>query len=268
MTSRKAKLTHSGAKLIVTAFTIGCSAIVLSVPTPIAPHRPTLSTSTHTYPFERVDSDNAKRVRELYLTQGHAEAGGGESNDTFDARRDEMKKAVSTLSKEDIGNLRNQAIHELLPTLARLQSSGESTTADDNGILGSFPKMLARYGLAQNGQLRASDFVVQSLFKARWNSIHHLPLTDGFSDAEHYAYSGWLAIESAQPIQVRQEALAKLEQLKSTPQMKADLLETKAYMAFQQKSYAEAATWYNKAFEATASNRLRNHALFAQRLAL
>ncbi|MEM1417670.1 MAG: hypothetical protein AAGH15_22420, partial [Myxococcota bacterium] len=124
--------------------------------------------------------------------------------------------------------------------------------------LGSFPRMLARYGLAREGALVAPRLVTRSLFKATVNGLLQRELTAGFSAVELQAYWGWLAFSEAAPVDQRRGALTRFREAGGDVTRS---LELEAWLAFRSGTFAEAAELYERLADATGSQRARNHAL-------
>ena len=79
--------------------------------------------------------------------------------------------------------------------------------------LGGLVPALERYDMVRSGQQVAPDFVVRTVFKARWNGAHARPLTEELSPVELRAYWGWLALEAVSaPLPRRLEAVTAYTQ--------------------------------------------------------
>ncbi|MEM6958645.1 MAG: hypothetical protein AAF645_23380, partial [Myxococcota bacterium] len=197
----------------------------------------------------------AEALWTLYEAQGRAEAGEGESEDDFAQRRRDLRTAVAAVeasardSNSDgaadgttLRELRGRVSHGLGPALA-----GERS--DEEAFLGTFPRMLERYG-------HPPSFVARTLFVARFNGIVDRPLTEGMSDVELQAYWGWLVFGAEDaPMPQRLSALTPYEDAGG------EASEARAWLALRAGDALRAARLYGAAAEASGSLRLRNYAL-------
>jgi len=201
--------------------------------------------------------DRVARLRTLYEQQGRAEVF-GDHESAAQSREVSFVTLVAELRRAGgaraIAGVRARAMSDLEPALG-----GRQPPDRRDAVLGSFPRMLERYGLARGGRIVAPSFVVRTLFKARWNAVHRLPPTDGFARAELRAYHGWLALraESA-PITARIDAAAAYGRAGGE---RAD--EARGVLLFRAGRAEEAADAFVEAYERSGSWRLRNHGLAA-----
>lgn len=258
-------MTTSGARLILGATAAGCVGVLLSIPQAVVPREgPGLwldagairdVVSAEDAADAPDESEATQRLLELFGDQGVAEAGEGESREEFAAREREIMTTLASLMADDEAateGLRAQAMRRLEPALA-----GELSGEEEQRVLGTFPRMLERYGAAVNGAVLAPDFVVRTLYKARWNAIHRRELTEGFAPVELQAYWGWLVFHAhGAPLARRVEGLARYEAADGEG---GD--EARAYLAFLNGESARASADYAALHEKSGSLRARNHAL-------
>lgn len=262
------RVTASGTRLIVAAMAAACCAVLLALPQAVFPREgPGLALDPGAVrevlrreeQLEPVAGPEVERLAELYGAQGRAETSEGEPREEFEARVRALAEAVEALraraGDEALAALRAQALRELEPALA-----GELDPSEEEAFLGSFPRMLERYGAMKDGRLVAPFFVARTLFKARWNSIHRLPLTDGFAPIELQAYHGWLALHAHDaPAAQRLAALEAYAEAGG-----AGVAEARAYFAALAGRPAEAVVRYGELWEEHGDLRARNHALAIQ----
>lgn len=182
---------------------VSCTLTLLALPRAVPPvHLPALGVhSLDTSRLLRRDravgaktppSDEARALVSLYESQGLAEAGALKVEDIREAgarRRAETKQAVEALlRKHGQGGL----VALQARALSRLKAAldGRGTQQERQAVLGSFPRMLERYGLVQNSKALAPYPIIRTLFKARWNFIHGLPAVETFSREEQQLYFG------------------------------------------------------------------------------
>lgn len=258
--------------MIVAVSAAGCAGLLLTLPQAVVPTGP----PELVFPPGALDSveerdrelaasvragDASDRLRALVREQGRAEVAEGESEEAFAARREAVAAVVQEIVEsegvEAIAALRAEAVLGLDDAL-----DGRLDREEEEAALGSFPRMLDRYGAHAEGVQVAPPLVVRALFAARWNAIAGRELTEGFSDEELAAYWGWLALgaEDAPP-QMRAEALAAYARAGGP-----NASEAQAWEAFARGDMVQAAALYRRASESTGDLRLRNHALAAQAL--
>ena len=188
-------------------------------------------------------------VWELYRSAGLAETTTESERQRQDRTR-AMRAAVAQLDDETVAGLRRRALDAMTVALNnRLDSH------DERAALGSFPATTERYGVFVAGEPAAPPFVVRTLFIGRWNAIVGNELTEGMSDTELEAYWGWLALEAPDPpASLWVQAVTALDSI--APERAA---EARAWQAFTEGDYAEAAAFYEALGE--HSLRYRNYAL-------
>ncbi len=261
---KKSSVTPAGSRLILASVAAGCAAVLLLLPRPVAPlSGPSLSLSDselgtlNTFPSADVElSEAATGALSLYRQQGEVEAGAGESREDFASRARRLEEVGTQLSEDDLNALRNHLLSKMIPALR-----GELGAEEENALLGSFPRVLERYGASRDGETIAPPWVLRALFMARFHHIFRLEPTRDFSEAEQKAYWGWLALYSeGAPAELRLGAANRLEVLGQ------DVAELRAWLSYGQEDYHRASGAYFDLSEATGSIRARNHALAAQAL--
>jgi hypothetical protein len=264
------RLTDSGAKLIVTTVAGGCAAVVLALPQPIDP---TETPSVQLDPaavaeVRRADREVAspmpsgkkvEQLRELFAEQGRAEYQRGEPVGTAERRLSRLRRTLRRVQAKHgdraVRSLRAHAVHGLRDAL-----EGRMPSAKRQGVLGSFPRMLDRYGMRDSsGRLAVPFFVVRTLYKASWNAIGGLELTAGFEPVEKRAYWGGLALHARKaPVRRRLRALKRYEGLGG-----ARVAEARGVLLFKAERYGGAREWLQRAHDAAPNFRVRNHMLAA-----
>lgn len=204
------------------------------------------------------DAPDVAELRALFLEQGRAEVGEGETAETFQARGQTLlQKARSVRSAhgtEALHALRAEAMQALAPAMA-----GELEQDEEEARLGSFPRMLERYGVTVGGEVRAPKRVVRALYLARWNAIHRLELTDGMAREDEQAYWGWLALHAEDaPLARREEAARRFLAAGGHAANEAV-----GIYALRRGRPTEASERFARAHEMTGSFRVRNHGLAA-----
>lgn len=210
--------TPSGARLVVTVVAGACAALVLVMPRPVPSRElpPLVLTGPAVDEVLARDAaavapsgELAERVRRLVDEQGRAEVGEGEPTDVYEARLRDLRAAAAELARtegeEALDALRAEATGDLSRALA-----GELAREREEAVLGSFPRMLERYGATREGEVVAPSFVVRVLFAARFDAIVRGNPTARLSPVEQRAYWGWLALaERPVPAPLRERALAE-----------------------------------------------------------
>ncbi len=213
-------MSESGVKLVLWTVAAGLIVALLAVPQPVDPWElPSLvlDRNTAAQQVERTESlgatfersEEAVELERQFLEHGIAELNPPYGKVDFDTRQAHIHHAVRSLVEahgpESLAVMRASAVNDV----ARLVDSRESLDQRDQGALGGFVQMLERYGAIDDGVLIAPPLTIRSLYKARWNLIHRLPATSGFSEIERQAYWGWLALHGwGAPLQERVNALA------------------------------------------------------------
>ncbi|MFW6085963.1 MAG: hypothetical protein ACODAG_02065 [Myxococcota bacterium] len=195
-------------------------------------------------------------LERLLAAQGRAEVGPGESPRAFQERQAALSEAADRVRRTH-GDGALPALRARATGRLAAASAGTLEPKARDGLLGSFPKMLERYGLVVGGERIAPFFVERTLFKARWNTLVHRPPTDGFARAEARAYWGWLALHAGgADVQMRVAALDHYEAADGTR-----VNEARAVLAHRAGRSTEAARWLDRAVSRHGGLRLRNHAL-------
>lgn len=272
MASDKVKsreLSGPGTRLILTTVAAGCAAVVLSLPQGVLPRSapplrfdPAAVNAARTATSEAADTaagwESDSPLWALYEAQGLAEIGEGESEEEFETRSRSIQTTVAEAREEGgdeaIVALRAQVVEGLDGAL-------RGDRDDEGAFLGSFPRMLERYGAMQEGERVAPDIVLRALFAARFNGILGLELTEGLSDVELQGYWGWLALGAVDvPKERRGQALGAYVEAGGL-----DGDEALGWFAYEDGDYASAARFYGRGGDA-GNLRLRNHAIACQSL--
>jgi len=202
--------------------------------------------------------DLARAVVEMVATLGRAEAGAGIPRREAQRGALQLRSAVHSLRQDDgeeaVAALRARATLRLEDAL-----SGELDEEEARGLLGSFPEMLERYGLTEDGERVAPPFAVRTLFVARWNTLVGLDPTDGMAGVERQAYWGWLAL-SATGVEPRAR-LGAAERYAEAGGARAE--EARAVLLYQAGRFGAAQRAFSALFEEEGSVRYRNHSLAA-----
>ncbi len=254
--------------IVATCFLVTLLILPRAVPPEYLPALPVNYTATSTLiahdkalAHQKALSPEAKTLIELYEEQGLAEAGLLEVEDIQNAaamRRNQIKQGVHTfILKHGALGLRALQAH----TLSQLKSALVHPEKRENqALLGSFPRMLERYGLQVDGKCIAPYPVIRTLFKARWNFIHERAPTDSFTLEELRNYHGWLIMHAPNVSMERKfEAFTFYKQAGGS---RAN--ETLGTLLYQNGQYARAFQAFSKAYMNSGALRLRNHAFAAQ----
>ena len=279
---RALRLTPSGARLTVTIIGCACSIAVLTLPKAVLPSEmPRVQVSPGAF-AAAVARDEAlaaaaptgpaaDRLRLLLDVQGNAEAGTAESMEETEERSRALRRLRALIEQEGAGDgepeagqdgqperiraaLRAQAVLRFWPALR-----GEAEDAEERATLGSFPRMLDRYGAVRDGRLIAPRLVIHALYKARFNHLVGVEPTDGFDAEELRAYWGWAAThapESRPALRrraVRQYAMAD----------ESNAREIVAVDAVRDGRPAVASRMFTRLYEDTGLLRYRNYSLGA-----
>jgi hypothetical protein len=270
--SRRTSFGDAGVRLLVLVAVPAMAAVWMVMPRPVRPVEPPslvlageevaeVTARDETPPEPAPESEAVRLLLRLVREQNLAEVGTGEPPGTLRRRQATVRQAVVDVVREHgawaIDALRSAAVRELWPAMAgSVKESAEQEEID--AILGSFPRMVRRYGLWVNGHRVAPRFVVRTLFKARWNALLGLETTEGFAPVERQAYWGWLALHAggADPA-LRLDALTRYAEVGG-----ARTEEARAVLLLEAGHTAEAAAHMTRAHEAGGGLRLRNHALW------
>lgn len=252
-----------------------CAFVVLSLPRAVSPRPPLMFPADAERELPRTLVEEAQRahavasydgvaferLQRLEAEQGRSEVGPGEPPGVAAERALGLQRLLSLVEREHEGAivaLRAAALAQLWPALR-----GELDTQREQEVLGSFPRILERYGAARDGRRVAPKSVVHAMFKARWNVLHGLEPGDGFSPAEARAFWGWAASQRGTGGEaVRLEAIAGYAAADGPATR-----ELQAYGAYQEGAFARAARLYQELFDETGILRHRNHARAALILA-
>ena len=170
-------------------------------------------------------------------------------------RRQALAAAMDALREAEgpdvVRRIRAADLERLEPAL-----HGEIPEPERVEVLGGFTRMMHRYSMLDEERQTAPRFVVRTVFKARWNAMHGLELTDGFSPVEARAYFGWLALHAdGAPVQQRVDAL---DTYAAAGGSRAE--EARAVLLFDEGRLDEAAEAFAEAYRESPTFRLRNHA--------
>lgn len=266
-TKKGPSATFLGSALLVVAC---ASAItVLAVPRPVAPTElPPLVLSAsdvnrvlrederlaHTAP----DDLHARALVTLMHAQGQAEVTPGETPADAMQRESNLRAVVNDVrassGESGLKALRASAVQELLAVFERHEDDLET-----DRVLGSFPRILERYGLTVDGRLVAPIFVVRTLYKARWNSICRLEPTYALTNVEKRAFYGWLAL-AAHGAPPRERAVA-LTNYQRAGGIRGE--EALGVLAYTDHEFSRAEEIFRHSYVTTRNVRYRNHALAA-----
>lgn len=198
------RLTPSGGRLLVTVVGAACAIVVLTIPQASLPaEMPALEVDGDAFEAalrrdtelaaSPIEGPLAERLRSLLDEQGRAEAGRPEPVEAEEERRLALRRLRALIEREGEveerrASLRASAAVRLWPALR-----GQLEHDAEQAVLGSFPRMLARYAAARDGRVVAPYLVVHAMYKARFNFLVGVDPTDGFTQSEKHAYWGWVA---------------------------------------------------------------------------
>lgn len=156
------------------------------------------------------DSEDAGRLRSLFIDHGLSEVNPPYTKIDYDSRQVEIHHAVAALKErhgpEAFGAMRARAVDDFILIFGN--GAHRNETENETGAIGGFREILEKYGAIYREILIAPEMTVRALYKARWNLIHRVPAMTGFSDIELQAYWGWLALHGwGVPLSERVEAL-------------------------------------------------------------
>lgn len=196
----------------------------------------------------------AEERRRLYREANVAEDEAREPPSRARQRREQLVAALAAIAPDDEARAAVRA-----SDLARLEPAlrGELPAGERPAELGGFVAMMRRYGLAHGDRQSAPRFVVRTLFKARWNTLHDRELTEGLSPVELSAYHGWLALRGeGAPGELRLEALEAYAAASG-----ASVAEARGVLLYDLERFEDAREAFDQAYAEVPSFRLRNHAL-------
>lgn len=214
-------MSESGLKLIAWLVAAGMIGATLAIPQPVDPwEMPSLVLDRtaasdavqvdRSLAAEALDTSAAETLRTLFLDHGRAEANPPYERLAFDDRQTTIHRAIETLTTKHgvpaLAAMRANAVEEF----SRVFAEGSQEARDDYevGVLGGMRGVLDSYGALHDGVLVAPPLTARVFYKARWNSVHRRPFTEGFAPVELQAYWGWLALHGwGKPLDEREDAL-------------------------------------------------------------
>jgi hypothetical protein len=252
----------------VTTVAASCAFVLLAMPRAVPPRPPLVFPADAEQQLAGTLAEEAElaravegysgpafeRLARLEAEQGRSEVGPGEPPGVASERALGLRRLVSLVEQQHEGAtqaLRAAALVKLWPALR-----GELEPTQEQEVLGSFPRILERYGAARDGRRLAPKSVVHAMFKVRWNVLHGLEQGDGLSPAEARAFWGWAAAHGPAGDQALRLQAIRGYAAAEGPATR----ELVAYGAYAEGSYARAARLYQELFEQTGSLRQRNHA--------
>ncbi len=208
-----------GVKLVVWIMGAALAGTTLAIPQPVDPwempslvlDRTAVSDAIaldEALALEQPDSDETRTLRALFLDHGRAEATPPYEVTEYDRRQAAIYGAreqfIAKHGESAIEAMRSHAVEQFIEVF---DADGEPE-GDDVAVVGGMHEVLDGYGAVQDGVLVAPPLTVRAFYKARWNSIHRLPFTQGLSPIELQAYWGWLALHGwGKPLELRTKAL-------------------------------------------------------------
>jgi hypothetical protein len=204
----------------------------------------------------------AQALVALLLEHGRAESQGLEDAERYHERRSRLERGYRELVAEAgepaALRLREKAVLALEAALAL-----ELSDAEAKAVLGSFPAVLAREGASRHGELVAPQFVVRTLYKARWNLLHGIAADHRFQAIEKRAYYGWQALHAERlPARRRIEALHAYGLAGGE-----DVEEALGVLLLREGDSVQASKALQAAYRKHANIRLRNALLVARHAA-
>ena len=208
----------------------------------------------------------AETLRSLFLDHGRAEVDPPYEVQEYDRRQSDIHYANVALLEAHgpaaLEALRARAVEEFADVF--YATGGRPRDDFEVGLIGGFGAIAERYGLMVGSEVVAPELTVRALYKARWNAIHRLPLTDGFSEIELQAYWGWLALHGwGSPLSRRVDALVAFEEAGGY-----GVNEAAALFDLLEGHPERAARSLDALYRARGELRLRNLSLGAQHAAL
>ncbi len=241
-------------KLVLWAVAASLTGAILAIPQPVDPwEMPSLALDRKAVAEEvrrnealaasLPDSEEVDRLRALFVGHGLAEITPPYLKVDYDSRQADIYRAIKGLTEkhglEAFSAMRARAVDDFILVFEDGASTLEAE--EDIGAVGGFREILEKYGVIYREVLIAPEITVRALYKARWNLIHRVPATSGFSRIELQAYWGWLALQGwGVPLDQRmnalvayhdagganaQEAAALFDLLEQQPEKAAKLLE-------------------------------------------
>lgn len=213
-------MTESGVKLVLWITAAALVGAMLAIPQPVDPwEMPSLVLDRaevsdaialdKALAREQPDSEEVRALRTLFLDHGRAEANPPYTVTDYDQRQAAIfhakRRVVEKHGEAAIGAMRSHAVEAFVQIFddGRDDPQGEAIA-----VIGGMPQVLKSYGALYDGVLVAPPLTVRAFYKARWNSIHRMPFTEGLSRIELQAYWGWLALHGwGKPLDQRTDAL-------------------------------------------------------------
>lgn len=266
-------MTESGQKLIVVSFAVAFAAIIIAMPQPVEPGAPLPLDLDPAAVHEALEADEAlasratsgpaaERLRELELELGRSELG-QQSREERMARIEGLEAARMTLV-EEAGEEAVAAERALAALRVDAFRRGDLSTEEAEESVGSFVELSNIYGLMTSEGPAAPTIVFRSIFKARWNAMVGLEVTEGLRPIEEQAVWGWPALQATHlPADQRRVALENYQASGGTVSTEA-----RATLAYHASEHEAATRLFLEAHEATGNIRLRNHALWTQAMGL
>jgi len=270
-------VTESGLKLIVWVSALSLIGALLAIPQPVDPwEMPALTLDRaaasdavrldETLAKEAPDTEEARTLRALFLDHGRSEANPPYVVTEYDQRQAAIYLATKALIEKHgtagFEAMRAAAVEDFV---AVFEDGAHEAEGDyEAGVLGGVEEVLKQYGAVYRGVVVAPPLTVRVFYKARWNSVHRRPFTEGFSQIELQAYWGWLALHGwGKPLEKREDALVGFREAGGSGAEEAaalfDLLGGRPDRASKS---------LEKLYEARGELRLRNLALGALHAAL
>jgi hypothetical protein len=200
--------------------------------------------------------EQAELRRRLYREHNTAEHEGFDAAGRGAERAGEIAAALEVIRTE-AGARAIERMRAADVARAELALRGAIPAGEAVEELGVFREMMARYGLSDGRRQRAPRFVVRTVLKARWNTVHALELDESFSRIERQAYWGWLALRAETAPADRR--LLALERYADAGGRAAD--EARAVLFYDAGELEQARASFEAAYQKTPNFRLRNHAL-------
>ena len=210
------------------------------------------------------DDDDETHRRTLYLQHGLAEVRMDDAPDEFETRAANLAMLARRIFDRDPHELAAVRARDVTRMMPALRGEGGLAEADRASELGVFPRMLERYGAITDGRRVAPELVIRTMFHARWNAMHGIPMTEGMDALHERAYYGWLALEGGEaPLGMRMEAVDAYAAAGGWR-----VWETRGALAYASGEMAEARGDFERAWDLGGSLRMRNYALGAQQAEL
>lgn len=254
------------------ASTVACTIVVLVAPRPVEPRElPALRLDRELVAAQRerdqilarqaATGPDIERFYALYHAEGRAELSARTDLAALAARRAALSVAARDVFTR-VGEPGVRALQAAITERAMRALRGELPTEQADGLLGSFPSLLARYGfVGESGALRAPELAVRAFYKARFNLISERSREADLSPIELQALDGFNALESATLAPEQRARAARVFHANGGQ----DGAEALGIWLYQGGSTSEALNLLRSAYERTGSLRLRNMALFVAR---